>query len=117
MATCPSPIDSETIRSLVMGDFQEPYGATCFGIAFLLGTSLQAMGLRGNQVHSMINSTCSIWQVHGGVKFVGQEEKRMGGFGNLGLTEILVILGICGLCLLPIVVGGIAVVVVLISRK
>jgi len=41
----------------------------------------------------------------------------MGGFGNLGLTEILVILGICGLCLLPVVVGGIAAVIVLISRK
>ena len=41
----------------------------------------------------------------------------MDGIGNLGLVEILVILGICGLCLLPIVMGGIAVVVVLISRR
>jgi hypothetical protein len=41
----------------------------------------------------------------------------MGGFGNLGLTEVLVILGICGLCLLPVVVGGIAVAIVLVSRK
>ena len=31
--------------------------------------------------------------------------------------EILIILGVCGLCVLPIVVGGIAVVVVLISRR
>lgn len=41
----------------------------------------------------------------------------MDGFGNLGLVEILVILGICGLCLLPILVGGIAVVIALISRR
>jgi hypothetical protein len=59
----------------------------------------------------------SIEQVHGSVKFIGRGGKRMGGFGNLGLTEILVILGICGLCLLPIAVGGIAAVIVLISRK
>lgn len=41
----------------------------------------------------------------------------MDGFGNIGITELLVILGVCGLCLLPILVGGIAVVVVLISRR
>jgi hypothetical protein len=45
------------------------------------------------------------------------EEKRMGDFGSIGLTEILVILGICGLCLLPILVGGVAVVIALISRR
>jgi hypothetical protein len=55
--------------------------------------------------------------VHERVKFIGREEKHVGGFGNLGLMEILVILGICGLCPLPIVVGGIAAVIVLISRK
>jgi hypothetical protein len=38
-------------------------------------------------------------------------------FGNLGPMELLVILGICGMCLLPILVGGVAVVIVLISRR
>lgn len=64
-----------------------------------------------------LDSARSIWQVYEGVKLIGREGKRMGGFGNLSLTEILIILGICGLCLLPIVLGGIAVVVALVSRK
>jgi hypothetical protein len=41
----------------------------------------------------------------------------MGDFGNIGLVEVLVILSVCGLCLLPIVIGGIAAVVVLVARK
>jgi hypothetical protein len=41
----------------------------------------------------------------------------MDGLGNFGPTELLVILGICGMCLLPILVGGVALVIVLISRR
>lgn len=41
----------------------------------------------------------------------------MDGFGNIGLTEMLVILGVCAACLLPVLIGGVAVVIVLISRR
>jgi hypothetical protein len=77
------------------------------------------MGLRESTIRCSITLATprSIGQVCGGVKFIGLEEKRMDIFGNLGPTEILVILGICGMCLLPVLVGGIAVVVVLISRR
>jgi hypothetical protein len=81
-------------------------------------TRLQAVGLRGRAIRcSIILATLrSIGQVCGGVKSI-LEEKRMDIFGNLGPTELLVILGICGMCLLPILVGGVAVVIVLISRR
>jgi hypothetical protein len=38
-------------------------------------------------------------------------------FGSVGLMEILTVLGVCGLCLLPIAIGGVAAVVILVTRK
>jgi hypothetical protein len=37
--------------------------------------------------------------------------------GNIGPTEILVIVGVCGACLLPLAVGAIAVLIVVLARK
>lgn len=36
---------------------------------------------------------------------------------NIGIMELLVIAGVCGLCLLPVVIGAVAVVVVLVTRN
>jgi len=36
---------------------------------------------------------------------------------NVGIIELLVIAGACGLCLLPIVIGAVAVVVVVVTRN
>jgi hypothetical protein len=43
--------------------------------------------------------------------------RRMEGLGNIGLMEILVIAGVCGVCALPVVVGAIVGVVVVLGRN
>jgi hypothetical protein len=39
------------------------------------------------------------------------------GLDNLGLTELLIILGACAICLLPVLVVGVAAVIIAVGRR